>query len=195
MIFVSEDRRRIVATNVSSGTVSFLEDFPAPSPGGTLGPAQSGPPRRHWEETVVPVARGAEGFDVSPDGKEIWVANAQPGSLSILDFASKTVTQTIDAGLVGANRLKFTPDGKHVLVSLLHGGGLVVFDVGSRALVKRLAFGHGSAGIQVQPDGLRAFVACTPDDDVAVVDLQTLEVVGHVKAGPEPDGMAWVSRP
>jgi YVTN family beta-propeller protein len=195
MIFVSEDRRRIVATNVSSGTVSFLEDFPAPSPGGTLGPAQSGPPRRHWEETVVPVARGAEGFDVSPDGKEIWVANAQPGSLSILDFASKTVTQTIDAGLVGANRLKFTPDGKHVLVSLLHGGGLVVYDVGSRALVKRLAFGHGSAGIQVQPDGLRAFVACTPDDDVAVVDLQTLEVVGHVKAGPEPDGMAWVSRP
>ena len=187
MIFVSEDRRRIVTTNVSSGTVSFLEDFPAQGSGN--------PPRRQWEETIVPVARGAEGFDVSPDGKEIWVASAQPGSLSILDFSSKVVTQTIEAGLVGANRLKFTPDGKHVLVSVLRGGGLAVYDVGSRALVKRLAFGHGSAGIQVQPDGLRAFVACTPDDDGAVVDLQTLEVVGHVNAGPEPDGMAWVSRP
>ena len=50
-----------------------------------------------WDETVVPVGRGAEGFDVSPDGKEIWAANAQDGTVSIIDVASKKVTDTLAA--------------------------------------------------------------------------------------------------
>ena len=74
-----------------------------------------------WDETVVAVGRGAEGFDVSPDGKEIWAANAQDGTISIVDVASKKVTDTLAANVNGANRLKFTPDGKHVFVSSLGG--------------------------------------------------------------------------
>lgn len=35
-----------------------------------------------------------ERFDVSPDGKEIWVANAQDSTISIIDFADKKVIQT-----------------------------------------------------------------------------------------------------
>jgi YVTN family beta-propeller protein len=42
------------------------------------------------------------------------------------------------------------------------------------------------------PDGKVAYVACTPDGYVAIVDLATLEVKGHINAGPGPDGMAWV---
>jgi YVTN family beta-propeller protein len=145
--------------------------------------------------TVVPVGRGDEGFDVSPDGREVWVANAEPGTISILDSASKTVTQTIDAGAEGANRLKFTPEGKHVLVSLLHGGGLLVYDAHARTLEKRVPLGRGTSGILVEPGGKRAFVACSPDDDVGVVDLQTMTVVGHLAVGREPDGLAWATRP
>ena len=143
----------------------------------------------------MPVAGGDEGFDVSPDRKEIWVANSQPGTVSILDYASKTVIQTLAADVVGANRLKFTPDGQRVLISSLRGGGLAIFDARARTLVKRLPLGRGTSGILVQPDGRRAFVACSPDDDIAVVDLQTLGVVGHVAVGHEPDGMAWAERP
>jgi YVTN family beta-propeller protein len=186
MIFVTDDLRRVVTTNVSSGTVSILEQVTGEGPGNA---------REHWEQTIVPVARGDEGFDVSPDGKEIWVANAQPGTLSIIDFATKTVTQTLDAGVRGANRLKFTPDGKRALISSLRGGGLVVYDVHTRTLEKRIPLGRGTAGILVQPDGRRAFVACSPDDDVAVIDLQTLNVVGHIAAGHEPDGLAWAAHP
>jgi YVTN family beta-propeller protein len=43
----------------------------------------------------------------------------------------------------------------------------------------------------MQPDGARAFVACSPDNYVSVVDLQSLEVVGHIDVGQEPDGLAW----
>ena len=54
--------------------------------------------------------------------------------------------------------------------------------------------GRGAAGIKMQPDGARAYIACTPDDYVAVVDLKTLEVTGKIEAGRQPDGLAWVAR-
>ena len=152
-----------------------------------------GPPGGDWDETVVAVGRGAEGFDVSPDGKEIWVANAQDGTVSIVNVESKTVSQTLNADVRSANRLKFTPDGKLVLVSTLGGSDLSILDAATRKVVKRVNIGHGAAGIQMQPDGARAYVACTPDNYVVLIDLKSLEVTGHLEAGKQPDGMAWVA--
>jgi YVTN family beta-propeller protein len=140
----------------------------------------------------VAVGRGAEGFDVTPDGKEIWTADAQDGTVSIIDVATKKVTQTLQANVGGANRLKFTPDGRLALVSTLSGPDLTVIDVATRREARRVAIGHGAAGIQVEPNGQRAFVACTPDSYVAVIDLKTLAVSGHIQAGSQPDGLAWV---
>jgi len=151
-----------------------------------------GPPGGDWGETVVAVGRGAEGFDVSPDGKEIWAANAQDGTVSIVDVAGKKVTQTLDANVTSANRLKFTPDGKLVFVSTLGGSDLSILDAATRKVVKRVNIGHGAAGIVMQPDGQRAYVACTPDNYVVVVDLKSLEVTEHIDAGKQPDGLAWV---
>jgi|SRR5579872_1725406 len=214
MIFVFDDLKRIVTSNVSSATMTIIEKTaaggrgtpggpppgaaPIPGSGPPPGPSNRGRgpggPQADWDETVVPVGRGAEGFDVSPDGKEIWAANAQDGTVSIVDLSTKKVTQTLTANVAGANRLKFTPDGKLVLVSTLSGPDLTVLSAATRAVVKRIPIGHGAAGIQMQPDGVRAFVACTPDDYVAVIDLQSLEVAGHINAGRQPDGLAWVVR-
>jgi YVTN family beta-propeller protein len=93
-----------------------------------------------------------------------------------------------------ANRLKFTPDGKYALVSLLNGPDLVVLDAKAKKVVKRIPIGRGAAGIVIEPNGARAFVACTPDNFVAVVDLKTMTVIGHISAGLEPDGMDWAVR-
>jgi YVTN family beta-propeller protein len=46
----------------------------------------------------------------------------------------------------------------------------------------------------MQPDGARAFVACSPDGYVAVIDLRSLEVAGRIAAGRDPDGLAWAAR-
>jgi YVTN family beta-propeller protein len=53
--------------------------------------------------------------------------------------------------------------------------------------------GDGAAGILMAPDGTRAYVACSPNNYVAVIDLKTMTVVGKIEAGPEPDGMAWAT--
>ena len=137
------------------------------------------------------VGNGSEGFDVSPDRKEAWIGNADDGTISIINLASKKVTQTIQANVRGVNRVRFTPDGKRILVSNLGGGDLVVFDAHTHKEIKRIPIGHGAAGIIVQPDGTRAFVACSPDDYIAVIDLRNYKVVSKISAGGEPDGLAW----
>lgn len=207
MIFVSENLKRIVTSNVSSGTMSIIEKTSAPSgfgpgpggpPHGPGGPPPGGPtpgpPRVDWDQTVIKVGGGDEGFDVSPDGKEIWVANAQDGTISIIEVETKKVTETLAANVMGANRLKFTPDGKLVFVSTLRGPDVAIFDAVTRGDVKRLKVGSGAAGILMDPDGSRAFVACSPDNYIAVIDLKSLEVTGHIDVGNEPDGLAWAVR-
>jgi YVTN family beta-propeller protein len=210
MIWVSPDEKKIVTANVASGTMSLMElvarrQGPGgpppggpPAGGGQRPPGAGGPPMGprppDWEETVVKVGNGSEGFDVLGDGKTIWVANAQDGTVSIVDFASKKVIDTLALDVKGANRLKFTPDEKTALIASLSGTDLVFVDVATRKVVKRVKIGTGAAGIVMQPDGARAFVACSPDDYVVVIDLKAMNVVGKIDAGGEPDGMAWAVR-
>jgi YVTN family beta-propeller protein len=199
MIYVSPDIKLIVTANVSSGTVSLIEKTIGGPPGQSLPPGPPGtalfiPAPGDWNETVVRVGNGSEGFDVSPDGQEIWVANAGDGTVSIIDVASKQVKQTLAADVGGANRLKFTPDGKLAFISTLRGPDVTVIDTATHKTIKRIPVGHGAAGIVMQPDGARAFVACSPDGYVVVINLHSLEVVGRVEAGQNPDGLAWAVR-
>jgi YVTN family beta-propeller protein len=192
MVYVTSDGKKVYTTNVTAGTVSILVDSlikPAASPTGFV------PPARHdWVQTVIPVAKGSEGIDVSPDGRELWTAGADEGTISIIDIAAKKLTGKIDAKAVGANRLKFTPDGKRVLITSLRTGDLFIYDAVSHQELKRLNTGRGAAGILVDDDGSRAFIGCTGDNYVAVINLKTLEVTGHI-AIRGADGLAWAVRP
>ena len=206
MIYVTTDEKEIYTTNVSSGTVSILEKVALPPmgpPPGMTPPAGETPsrpqgavqPRMDWNQIVITTGKGDEGFDVSPDGRELWTANSQDGTLSIIDIANRKVTATLDAKVFSANRLKFTPDGKLVLITSLGNGDLVIYDATSRKEFKRVRIGRGAAGILMDSQGNRAFVACSPDNYIAILDLKTLEVTNHINVGGEPDGLAWAVRP
>lgn len=152
-----------------------------------------------WKLTNVPSGNGVEGFDVSPDGREIWAANARDATVTIIDPATRKAIQTLPIPVKGANRVKFTPDGKRVLISGLGAGpnagpSLVVMDASSRNEVKQFNLGGGAAGILIASDGSRAYVAVSTNDQVVVLDLKTLEVVGQISAGKQPDGLAWAVR-
>ena len=215
MVIASKSLDRIFTSNVNSATISIIEQVSQPNGFGPPpgGPPQGGPgsgppsgaappqgpppggPRLTWEVTNVPAGHGAEGFDLSPDGKEIWAANARDATVTIIDIASKKATQTLPIAVKGANRLKFTPDGKRVLISGLGAragdSSLVVIDASTHKEVKALPLGGGAAGILIAPDGSRAYVAVSSADKIAVIDLKTLEVVGQIDAGKQPDGLAW----
>ena len=177
MVMLNKDNTQLYTANIPSDSISIFERA-----AGAM----------NWNQTVVPVGKGPEGLDLSPDGKELWTAHSRDGAISMIDLKSKKVTGTIDAGTKRSNRLKFTPDGKYVLVSDLEGGDLVIIDVASRKQIKRLPLGRAPEGILMQPDGARAFVAAAGDNYIAIVDLKTLVVTGKIEPGRGPDGMAWV---
>lgn len=232
MVYVSPDSKQIITTNVSSGTVSIIDQSAGRGPGGRRGPGgpppggpggpppngfggPGGPPPdgrggpggpgnsrgpggpgggQGWFETVVKVGNGSEGFDVSPNRKEVWVANSEDGTISIITLATKQVIKTLQANVRGANRLKFTPDGKRVLVSNLGGPDVIVLDAHTRQVIKHIPVGHGAAGIQITPDGTKAFVACSPDSYVVEIDLKSYRIIGKIPTGGDPDGLAWATR-
>jgi YVTN family beta-propeller protein len=112
MVAVSPTLDRVFTSNVSSGTISIIEQAspsipsPGPPPGGPPGSAQRpgpppGAPRKTWRVTNVAAGRGSEGFDLAPDGKEIWVANAQDGTITIIDVSAKKAAQTFPISVRG----------------------------------------------------------------------------------------------
>jgi len=177
MILLTKDGRTIATANIASDTVSLIQQNAG----------------REWVHTVIPVGRGPEGLDVSPDGRELWVAHSRDGGVSVIDVASKKVSQTIPVGTKRSNRLKITPDGRLALISDLDAGELVVLDTAARKETKRLPIGKMLEGILI-PDNERAFVAVTGENYVAVVDLKSWQVTRKIPAGAGPDGMAWVNR-
>ena len=201
MVWVDKSLERIVTSNVNSGTISIIEQMSLRGPGGPPPGAPAGPgpggPRRTWEVTSVPSGRGSEGFDVSPDGKEIWAANAQDATVTIIDVASKKAVQTFAISVKGANRMKFTLDGARVFVAGLGGGAtgnVAIVDAASHKEIKKLDLGGGSAGILMVPGSARAFIAVSGQNKVAAIDLKALEVTGYIETGKGPDGLAWAER-
>jgi YVTN family beta-propeller protein len=176
MVLALPDESKIFTSNIGSDSITIIER------------AGVG----NWNETVVPVGQGPEGFDLSPDGKQLWAANSRDGSVSIIDLATKKVVNTFNVQTKRSNRLKFTPDGRLVLISDLEAGELIVLERATRKNVKRIKLGKQLAGILVTPDSSRAYCAVTGDDNVAVIDLKSLELVDRLKTGVGPDGMAWI---
>jgi len=169
----------IFTSNVNSNTIAIIEPDPKADASG-----------RHI--SLIQVGKGPEGFDVSPDGRELWAANSHEGTVSVIDVAAKQVTQSFSVSTKMSNRLKFTLDGKMVLISDLGTGDLVIIDAAERREIKRLKVGNAAAGILIAPDGDHAYVAAPRDSSVAVVDIKTLSIVGRIETGRGPDGMAWV---
>jgi YVTN family beta-propeller protein len=178
MVMVTKDASRIFTANIGSDSVSMFERS------GSL----------TWNQTVIPVGKGPEGFDVTPDGQQLWAANSRDGSISMIDIAAKRLIRTFGVQTKRSNRLKFTPDGRLVLISDLEAGDLLVMERATRREVKRMRVGKNPAGILIVPDSSRAYVAVTGDNNVAVIDLKTLELTARISTGDGPDGMAWAVR-
>jgi YVTN family beta-propeller protein len=176
MVLVTPDLTKIFTANIGSDSISLIE------------PAGVG----NWNQTVIPVGKGPEGFDLSPDGRQIWAANSRDGSVSVIDVATKRVVNTFGVQTKRSNRLKFSPDDRLVLISDLEAGDVLVLEHATRKELKRIKLGKQPAGILIAPDSARAYVAVTGDDNVAVIDLRTLELADRLKTGVGPDGMAWI---
>jgi YVTN family beta-propeller protein len=176
MIELNRDGSQIYTANIAGNTISVID---------RTGEA-------NWLVTSIPVGKGPEGFDITPDGKELWAAGSRDGSVSVIDIANKRLIRTFNVQTKRSNRLRFTPDGRLVLISDLDSGDLLILERETRKDLKRVKLGSQPAGILIPPDGARAYVAVTGDNNIAVIDLKSFELADRISTGQNPDGMAWV---
>lgn len=191
MVAVTPDAARAFVANIGSGTVTAIDL----ASGAKLADLATG--------------EGAEGIAVTPDGRSIWVTNRAADTLSIVDTRTLEIKATIPCPSFPI-RVEITPDGRRALVSTARSGEVVVFDTTSgEELVRRKLdlknapdaatrlfsdrFGDSPVpvGIQLSPDGERAWVAATQADAVVEVRTSDLTVNKVLRAGHEPDGMAY----
>lgn len=195
MVAVSPDGATGYVANIRSGTMSVLDL------------------EKHELVKIVPTGAGAEGVAVHPSKPEVWVTNRQQGSVSVVNTKTLEIETKIMCPAFPI-RITFTPDGAHALVSCAQSGDVAVINAETRTIKKRISmdeepvgadekekrlfsdrFGESPVpvGILVRPDGKIAYVANTNADVVSVIDLESWTIVGRLRAGSEPDGLAWLA--
>ena len=191
MVVLSNDRSRAFVANIGSGSLTVID---------LVG---------NKRVRNIPTGAGAEGIDMTPDGKEVWVTNRGANTVSVIDVMTLEITATLESESFPI-RAKVTPDGKYVLVSNAQSGDVAVFDANGKKEVRRVKmefspvvdadqrlfgnqFGKSPVpvGILIDPSGTFAFIANTQADIVTMVDLREWNIIDRLIAGKEPDGLGF----
>jgi YVTN family beta-propeller protein len=172
MVVASRDEKKLFVTNIGSGSVTVID-------------------RATNAAKSIPTGQGAEGIDLAPNGREVWVTNRGANTISALDARTDAVLATFPSGGTMPIRVKFTPNGREAFVSNARSNSVTVFDARTRKLLATIEVGMVPVGIQMTPDGKRAFVANTNANKVSVLDVAARKMLSSFTTGTEPDGMAW----
>lgn len=147
---------------------------------------------------VIPTGRGAEGLAVTPDGREVWVANREEETISIIDAEALRKVATVESRPL-AGRVESGPAGRLVVPN---GAGarpvsqyLRVFEARSRVVLDEAALRdgrpqRGNFGILIHEGSV--FVSDPGLGTIRIFDLASLGEPDTFATGHEsPDGMAW----
>lgn len=143
---------------------------------------------------TVSTGRYPHGLRISPDGKEIYVADVEEGTLSVIGIAEMSEIARIPVGAAPV-QVGFTPDGRLVFASLRDENKVAVIDTASRKVVAKIDVGRKPIQVFSTPDGSRVYVAnqgneTDPDDTVSVIDVSTLSVVDTIRTGKGAHGVS-----
>lgn len=193
-LVVTRDGSRIFTTNIGSDNVAMVAPW---DPAVDAMTGKNPPP---WNVTLIPAGKGAEGIAITPDEKEVWIANGAAGTATVIDVASRKNVATVDLKMESPLRITITPDGKRAVVTGV-GGDVSVLDTKARQVIKVIPkVGTDSHGVVVTSDSAWAYVVAQGEAEIAVIDLKTLAVTDRIPTGTgkKPfdgmDGIALLER-
>jgi YVTN family beta-propeller protein len=125
----------------------------------------------HRVVRVLPSGQDPETFDLSPDGRLLFISNEETAEASIIETATGRLHRTIPTG-GEPEGVATRPDGKVVYVTSELASQVVVIDTASEAVVGTFPAGTRPRGIAFLPDGSRAFVTAELGGTVTIVDAQ-----------------------
>ena len=108
-------------------------------------------------------------FVFSPDGRKIYTANNESGSVSVLDVRARTLLATIPISKK-VQRISISPDGKFVFTQDQETPRIVVIDTATSAVVRSIAFPRIVFSSVITKDG-RWLLANTDSGKLFIVDV------------------------
>jgi YVTN family beta-propeller protein len=99
----------------------------------------------------IPTGAGAHGLYVSRDGKSLYVANRLAGTISVIDFATRTVRETWEVG-GSPDMFQLSPDGTQLWYADRYNGTVSVVDTRTGKLIERIVVGYYPHGLTYFPN-------------------------------------------
>jgi YVTN family beta-propeller protein len=134
-----------------------------------------------------------ETFDLSPDGKRIYVSNEDSAEMSAIDIASGSVIKKVKVG-EEPEGVTTSPDGRFVYVTCEGTQSVVAGTTEPLTPVGIIEVGERPRSIAVTPDGATLFVTAENSGTIAVVDAKTNTVATTIRL-PKPDAAQVPPRP
>lgn len=111
---------------------------------------------------------GVDAVKVNPNGKQVFALRSS-GTVSIIDTASNTVSQTVTVGN-NIYDLDITPDGSRVYVSTA-AGTVIIIDAKTGVIIgNAISVGSEPKRVKVSPDGAYVLVANVGSKNVSVIN-------------------------
>ena len=158
---------------------------------------------------TVPLGKRPRGIQLSPDGKQLFVALsgspiAGPGSdesklppadpsadgIGVVDIASLKLLRIL-RGVSDPEQLVISRDGKSLYIASEDTGTAVVIDVASGKTVATLPVGGEPEGVGISPDGRFVYMTSEEDHQVSVIETAQNKVIKHFSVGQRPRQAAF----
>ena len=131
----------------------------------------------------------AEGVDISPDGKTLYVAKyTNPGVLTVINTADMTVKDNITVGVTPYG-VCVSPDGSKVVVANLKDATVSIINAQTNTVVATLPVGISPHGVCISPNGEYAYVANWFFNTVTVLNIKNYSVIATIGVGNNPNGI------
>ncbi|WP_240641372.1 cytochrome D1 domain-containing protein [Nocardioides ferulae] len=175
----SPDGRWLVVANVADTTLSVIDT------------------RTNRLVTDVDVGKAPAQVAFSPDGRFVYASLNGEDAVAKVDIATRRLVDTVAVG-DGPIQTYVSPDNRYLLVANqgtedAPGTTVSVLDTKTFAVIETVETGQGAHGIVVDPSSRHAYVTNIYGDDVAVLDLEELEVVARIPVGDKPNGVSFSS--
>lgn len=128
----------------------------------------------------IPLGDDPEAFDISPDGKTIYVSNEDDATASFIDASNGKVLKTVKVGQEPEG-VKVSADGKTLYVTSEVASLVHVIDVATAKVVKNVKVGKRPRRMAFTPDGKELWVSNEMDASVSIIATDSYEVKGTVK--------------
>lgn len=140
---------------------------------------------------TLPSGADPEAFDLSPDGKTIYVSNEDTAQASIVDVATGAVRKTIAVGREPEG-VAVRPDGRVVYVTSEASNEVDVIDAAGGEVTARIPTQARPRGVVFSRDGKRAYVTTEAGATIHVIDTAANTVVSDIhvpQKGARPMGI------